>query len=87
MRKQGWRINMKRKVCLVFGGALFIAGLSAGPAVAGSFSGLCVGQTTSYTTQGNDISPFVSATGMGHVAAANDVSTKDAMNYIKFVAC
>jgi acyl-homoserine lactone acylase PvdQ len=78
---------MKRKVGLLLGGALLIAGLSATPAVAAPISGLCVGQTTSYTAQGNDISPFVSANGIGNVAAANSVTTKDAMGYIKFVVC
>ena len=47
----------------------------------------CVGGTTSYTAQGNDISPFVSSNGIGNVAKANDVSTKDAVNYIKFTVC
>lgn len=79
---------MKRKVALLFGGALLVAGLSAMPAGAGpSGPSNCVGQTTAYTTQGNDISPFISAQGIGHVAAANDVTTKDAMDYIKFVVC
>ena len=47
----------------------------------------CVGGTTSYTAQGNDISPFVSANGIGNVASANNVSTKDAVDYIKFTVC
>jgi hypothetical protein len=47
----------------------------------------CVGRTTSYVTQGNDISPFNSATGIGNVATANDSSATNVIDYIKFVAC
>jgi len=66
---------------------------SAAPALAFSpnpnpgYLNNCVGRTTSYATQGNDISPFISANGMGNVARVNDATTKDAMDYIKFVAC
>jgi hypothetical protein len=56
------------------------------PAFAGAPNN-CVGRTTSYTAQGNPIPPFNSAHGIGNVAKANGVSTKDAMNYIKTVVC
>ena len=47
----------------------------------------CVGHTTSYVTQGNDISPFNSGVGIGNVATANDASAKGVMDYIKGVVC
>jgi len=47
----------------------------------------CVGRTTSYVTQGNDISPFNSGTGIGNVATANGSSATNVLDYIKFVAC
>jgi hypothetical protein len=81
---------MKRNIGIVFAGALVITGLSAAPAFAGannSAPGNCVGKTTSYTAQGNDISPFVSAVGIGNVAKANDATTQAAMDYIKNIAC
>ena len=81
---------MMRKfvVAVAFATATVVA--LAAPSFADASSGSphnCVGGTTSYTAQGNDISPFVSARGIGNVAAANDASTRDAMNYIKFVVC
>jgi hypothetical protein len=61
-------------------------GLFASPSFAGAPKN-CVGKVTSYTAQGNPIPPFKSANGIGNVAKANAVSTKDAMNYIKTVVC
>jgi hypothetical protein len=81
---------MKLKIGIVFAGALVITGLTAAPAFAGpntSAPGPCVGHATSYTAQGNDISPFVSANGIGNVAVANGVTTQQTMDYIKTVAC
>ena len=40
-----------------------------------------------YVARGNDISPFVSANGIGNLAKANDVSVKDVMGYTKGVLC
>jgi spermidine/putrescine-binding protein len=79
---------MRKKILVAtFGVAAFT--MAAAPAFAASngFSGRCVGSTTSYTAQGNDISPFVSANGIGNVAAANGVKAADAMNYIKGTVC
>lgn len=81
---------MKRNIGIVFAGALVITGLTAAPAFAGpntSAPGNCVGKTTSYTAQGNDISPFISANGIGNVAVANNATPQQTMDYIKTVVC
>ncbi|HEY2812694.1 MAG TPA: hypothetical protein VGJ03_04440 [Acidimicrobiales bacterium] len=79
---------MKKTLAAVaFGLGTLLAVASPAFANAGGIPNNCVGQTTSYTAQGNDISPFVSANGIGNVAKANGVSTKDAVNYIKVVVC
>jgi hypothetical protein len=81
---------MTRRICLLFGGAVLLVGLSAAPAFADMSSGAphnCVGEGVSYTAQGNDISPFTSAHGIGNVATANDASTRQVIGYIKNVVC
>jgi hypothetical protein len=79
---------MRKKILVAaFGAAAFTMAAAPAFASANGFSGRCVGSTTSYTAQGNDISPFVSANGIGNVAAANSVTTKDAVNYIKGTVC
>ena len=80
---------MRKKILFATFGVLAFS-MAAAPAFADASSGApnnCVGVTTAYTTRGNDISPFDSANGMGNVAAANGVPTKDAMNYIKGTVC
>ena len=77
---------MKRRTITLISAFALVCGLtaiSASPAAADN----CRGQSTSYAAQGNDISPFVSANGIGNVAKANAVSTKDAVGYVKFVVC
>ncbi len=81
---------MMKKLLATVGFTVAVVVAVAAPAFADASSGApnnCVGTTTAYTARGNDISPFISANGIGNVAKANDASTKDAMNYIKFVAC
>jgi hypothetical protein len=79
---------------LLAGTALAVAAVvvvaSPGFANAGGVPNNCVGATTSYVAQGNDISPFVSAKGIGNVGKANDAGLppgKGVMLYIKGVVC
>jgi hypothetical protein len=68
--------------------AAVVAVVSPAFADAGGVPNNCVGFVTSYTAQGNDISPFVSANGIGNVGKANsDAAGKPVMDYIKGVVC
>jgi hypothetical protein len=73
-----------------FAVAAVVAVASPALADAGGAPNSCVGRTTSYTAQGNDISPFVSARGIGNVGRANgDVVPLggNVLSYIKGVVC
>jgi len=71
-----------------FAVATVIAIVSPASANAGGAPNNCVGAVTSYTAQGNDISPFVSANGIGNVGKANsDAAGRAVMDYIKGVVC
>ena len=74
-------------VTIVAAGSTAIPAFAFSPNPNPGYLNNCVGRTTSYTAQGNDISPFVSANGIGNVAQANDVSTKNAIDFIKFIVC
>ena len=82
---------------LIVGATLAVASLSfsAAPALADpphgagdpGFPNNCTGLETRYVAEGNDISPFNSANGIGNVANANDATAKAVMDYIKVVVC
>ena len=77
---------MKKTLVAALVAAAAVGSLST-PAFAGAPNN-CVGQTMAFVAQGNPLpAPFVSAKGIGNVAKANAVSTKDAVGFIKFVVC
>ena len=82
---------MKKLVAAAaFAVAAVVAVASPAVANAGGSPNNCIGFVTSYTAQGNDISPFVSANGIGNVGRANgDVVPLggNVLGYIKFVVC
>jgi hypothetical protein len=77
----------KRLAAAAFAVAAVVAVASPAFADAGGVPNNCVGKVTSYTAGGNDISPFVSAHGIGNVATANGASVKEVMWYLKNVLC
>ena len=73
-----------------FAVAAVVAVASPAFADAGGVPNNCVGSTTQYVARGNDISPFVSANGIGNVGKANDVGLppgKGVTLYIRYVIC